>query len=46
MGVKGVEEAEEVIEEVIRVEGEGRSKVPHAFQIVVQEEGSEEPLQV
>jgi hypothetical protein len=38
-----VEEAEEVVEEVIRVEGEGISKVPDAFRIVVHEEGSEEP---
>ena len=46
VGVEGVEEAEEVVEEVIRVEGEGISKVPDAFRIVVhEEEGSEEPPQ-
>jgi hypothetical protein len=36
--VVGVEEAEEVVEEVIPLEGEGTSKVPDAFRIVVHEE--------
>lgn len=43
MGWEGVEEAEKVVEEVIRVEGEGILKGPDAFRIVVHEE--EEPPQ-